>query len=82
MSLPGQISAGKIVPCYTLNGVVDEIGDGFLTIDSDGQKIQVNADSIPENLKVDDVICVTYDGIMTRSIPAQITAIEITLVSR
>ena len=22
MSLPGQISAGKIVPCYTLNGVV------------------------------------------------------------
>lgn len=82
MSLPGQISAGKIVPCYTLNGVVDEIGDGFLTIDSDGEKIQVNADSIPENLKVDDVICVTYDGIMTRSIPAQITAIEITLVSR
>ena len=45
-------------------------------------KIQVNTDSIPENIKVDDVIRVRYNGQMTRSIPAQVFALEIIRVSR
>lgn len=82
MSLPGQISAGMIVPNYFVNGVVEEIGEDFILIDADGQKLQVNTDSIPENLKADDVIRIRYNGQMTRSIPAQISALEIIRVSR
>lgn len=82
MSLPGQISAGMIVPGYFVNGVVEEIGENFILIDADGQKLQVNTDAIPENLKTEDVIRVRYNGAMTRSIPAQISALEIILVSR
>lgn len=82
MSLPGQISAGMIVPNYFVNGVVEEIGENFILIDADGQKLQVNTDSIPENLKADDVIRIRYNGQMTRSIPAQISALEIIRVSR
>lgn len=82
MSLPGQISAGMIVPNYFVNGTVEEIGEDFILIDADGQKLQVNTDSIPENLKAEDVIRVRYNGQMTRSIPAQISALEIIRVSR
>lgn len=82
MSLPGQISAGMIVPNYFVNGAVEEIGEDFILIDADGQKLQVNTDSIPENLKAEDVIRVRYNGQMTRSIPAQISALEIIRVSR
>lgn len=82
MSLPGQITAGMIVPGYFVNGVVEEIGEDFILIDADGQKLQVNTDSIPEGLKAEDVIRVRYNGQMTRSIPAQIYALEIIRVSR
>lgn len=82
MSLPGQISAGMIVPNYFVNGAVEEIGEDFILIDADGQKLQVNTDSIPENLKAEDVIRVRYNGQMTRCIPAQISALEIIRVSR
>lgn len=82
MSLPGQISAGMIVPDYFVNGVVEEIGEDFILIDADGQRLQVNTDSIPENLKAEDVIRVRYNGQMTRSIPVQIAALEIIRVSR
>lgn len=82
MSLPPQISAEYVASDFFLTGAIDEIGDGFLILDSDGQKIQVNTDSIPEKLKVDDVIRVRYNGQMTRSIPAQVFALEIIRVSR
>ncbi len=83
-SLPGQIYAGMIVPGYFMKGVVEEIGEGFILIDADGQRVQVNTDGvpIPESLKVEDVIRVRYNGQMTRSIPAQIAALEILPVSR
>ena len=80
--LPPQISAEYVASDFFLTGAIDEIGDGFLILDSDGQKIQVNTDSIPENIKVDDVIRVRYNGQMTRSIPAQVFALEIIRVSR
>lgn len=82
MSLPGQISAGMVVPGYIVDGVVEEIGEDFILIDANGQKLQVNVDSIPENLKPEDVIRVRYNGQMTNSIPAQIFALEIIRVSR
>ena len=82
MSLPPQISAEYVVSDFFLTGVIDEIGEDSLILDSDGQKIQVNFDSIPENLQADDVIRVRYNGQMTRSIPAQVFALEIIRVSR
>lgn len=82
MSLPGQISAGMVVPGYIVDGVVEEIGEDFILIDANGQKLQVNVDSIPENLKPEDVIRMRYNGQMTNSIPAQIFALEIIRVSR
>ena len=78
----GQISAGMVVPGYIVDGVVEEIGEDFILIDANGQKLQVNVDSIPENLKPEDVIRVRYNGQMTNSIPAQIFALEIIRVSR
>lgn len=82
MSLPPQISAEYVASDFFLTGAIDEIGEDYLILDSDGQKIQVNSDSIPENLQADDVIRVRYNGQMTRSIPAQVFALEIIRVSR
>ena len=82
MSLPPQISAEYVASDFFLTGAIDEIGEDYLMLDSDGQKIQVNADFIPENLQAGDVIRVRYNGQTTRSVPAQIFALEITPVSR
>lgn len=84
MSLPAQIGAGFVIPGYSLQGAVTEIGDGWMMIGEGMEAIQVNFDAqmLPENVNVGDVIRIIHDGQMTRSIPAQVTASEIIQISR
>ncbi len=77
LSLPAQISAMKIVEVPpTITGTVVE---AYVLIETaDGQTIQVNlsSDTVLPSVFPDsgDTVTVTYDGQMTRSIPAQINA--------
>ena len=84
MSLPPQVSAGLAIPGYAIQGVVSEIADGHLMLGEGMEAVQVNAGAglIPEDLKVGDVVRIIYNGMMTRSIPAQINAGEIIQISR
>lgn len=84
MSLPGQISAGFVLPLYSLQGAVTEIGEDFLILSEGTDAVQVNlADiEIPEDLNLGDIIRVLYNGQMTHSLPPQITAMEIVQISR
>lgn len=83
MSLPGQIAAGLAVPVYALQGVVAEIGDGSLILGEGKDAVQVNLSAeLPKDLCIGDVVRVRYDGKMTRSLPPQITAMELIQISR
>ena len=82
MSLPAQVGAGLVIPGYSLQGVVTEITDEYILLGEGMEAIQVNLTEsvLPEGLAVGDAVCVIYDGQMTRSIPAQISAQQITLI--
>ena len=82
------VNATEILPLpafevtYDQSGIVTEIGEGFLMIESlDGQMIQVNTfeETLFEgkDVEVGDFVHVTYNGQMTFSIPAQIAAQKI-----
>lgn len=67
---------------HELVGTVEEITDEYyLMTTTDGQKIQVNLDASTafdgSAAQVGDLIHVFYDGKMTRSLPAQVTALSI-----
>ena len=79
------VNAVEILPLpyvqevFDMAGVVTEIGEGFLMIEStDGQMIQVNTfeETLFEGKDVEagDFIHVTFGGMMTFSLPAQIAA--------
>lgn len=79
MSLPGQISAEQITAVEEESFLSGTVVDAFITVETaDGQLIQVNLTSLTELLTglpdVGDTVRVTYNGQMTRSIPAQVTA--------
>ena len=84
MSLPPQVNAGYAVPGYSIQGVVTEIAEDYLTIGEELEAVQVNFEDglLPEDVNVGDVIRVIYNGMMTRSLPPQITAGEIVQISR
>ncbi len=84
MSLPAQISAGLVVPGYTAQGEITELGEDSLMLGEGQEALQVNfaAGTLPEGLAVGDIIRVTYDGVATRSLPAQISAMEIVEITR
>ena len=84
MSLPAQIGAGYVVPGYSLQGVVTEIGEGWLMLGEGMEAVQVNVESqlLPEDMAAGDVIRVLYNGQMTRSIPPQVSAGAIIQISR
>lgn len=84
MSLPPRVNGAYVVPGYSLQGVVSEIGEGFIVIGEDMEAVQVNTADIelPEDMKTGDIVRVIYDGQMTRSIPAQINAHDIVQISR
>lgn len=71
---------------YEISGTVIELGDGFIVFkDQDGQIVQANMNDetaqmivLPDGvIALGDYVTVFYDGKMTRSIPAQITALAI-----
>jgi len=82
MSLPAQIGASVVIPGYTLQGEVTEITDEYIVLGQDMNAIQVSvtADILPEGIEVGSNVRVRYDGQMTRSIPAQITADAIEII--
>ncbi len=84
MSLPAQIGAGMILPHYALQGEVGAIEDGYFMLTVEDQEYQVNIEPelIPETLKSGDIVRVIFNGQMTRSLPAQITAMELIQISR
>ena len=80
LSLPGQVNAQK-VDTFTLTGIVYDFADGgFLLQDVDGvlylvkvsEEIQPAVEIVPSAN-----VTVLYDGIMTRSIPAQVSALAV-----
>lgn len=85
MSLPPQIGASLIMKLYTVNGAVTEIGEGYIVIDENGTLYQVNfapdttVTTPSEELAAGHSVTVLYNGMTSRSIPAQITAIELTV---
>ncbi len=79
------VNATEILPLPTVQevfdmaGVVTEIGEGFIMIENaEGQLVQVNLSEETlfegKEIGVGDFIHVTYNGMMTFSIPAQIAA--------
>ena len=79
------VNATEILPLpvveeiFDMAGIVTEIGEGFIMIENtDGQLVQVNTfeETIfaGKEIAVGDFIHVTYNGMMTFSIPAQIGA--------
>ncbi len=72
-SLPGQISAMR-VGCYAFTGAVDEIAEGSFLLKSE-MDILVKATAAQlENLRAGQTVTVYSNGIMTASLPGQITA--------
>ncbi len=82
------VNAVEILPLpyvqeiFDMAGIVTEIGEGFIMIQNgDGQEVQVNTfeETIFEGKEIEagDYIHVTYNGMMTFSIPAQIAAQKI-----
>ena len=83
------VNATEVLPLPTVQdifdmaGMVTETGDGFIMIEtSDGQQVQVNLSEETffegkEEIAAGDYIHVTYNGMMTFSIPAQISAMKV-----
>ena len=84
MSLPPRVNGAYVVPGYSIQGVVSEIGDGYIVIGENMEAVQVNTADVelPGDMKTGDIVRVIYDGQMTRSIPAQVNAQDIVQISR
>lgn len=84
MSIPPQIGAGLAIPGYAIQGKITQIDESSLILGEDMEAIQVNfaPEALAENVNVGDVVRIIYNGQMTRSIPAQVSAIEIIQISR
>ncbi|MGN0754008.1 MAG: hypothetical protein ACI4ME_06065 [Aristaeellaceae bacterium] len=72
-SLPGQISAMRI-GCYAFTGVVDEIAEGSFLLKSEMDILVKATAGQLENLRAGQTVTVYSNGIMTASLPGQITA--------
>lgn len=78
-SLPGQITAIKVV-CHALTGTIEELSeDGFLLRRDDvDDQVYVHATADQSNgLLLDDSVTVYFNGVMTMSLPGQISAQKI-----
>ncbi|MBQ2953592.1 MAG: hypothetical protein IJE07_08560 [Clostridia bacterium] len=82
------VNATEILPLpvvqelYDLSGVVAEITDAFILITTaDGQQVQANLfdETFFEGKEIEagDFVHITYNGMMTFSIPAQIAALKV-----
>ncbi len=85
MSLPPQVGGALVMRLETLIGVISEVSEGYAVITDSNGSYQVNfapdttitVDSV--EMAVGQVMTVIYNGMMSRSIPAQVSAIEITV---
>ena len=85
MSLPPQVGGALVMRLETLIGVITEVGENYAVIVENNNTYQVNfapdttitAESV--EVKAGSVMTVIYNGMMSRSIPAQVSAIEITV---
>ena len=78
-SLPGQISAEQITAVEEEAVLTGTVVEAYITMETaDGQQIQVNLTSLtqlPDGIPdLGETVRVTYNGQMTHSIPAQVTA--------
>ncbi len=84
-SIPPQITGiavEQVQQTETICGEIQSIGAGFfLLLSDDAQEIRVN---FPEaaGLMPEGRVCVQFNGVMTRSIPPQITAIAVEQVQQ
>lgn len=86
MSLPAQIGAESITPIQETATISGTVVEAYIMIENaDGELIQVNLSSLTELLaglpELGDIITAGYNGQMTRSIPAQVTAQTIDIVA-
>ena len=84
MSLPAKVSAGHLVPGYEMQGVVTEMADEYFMLGEGMEAVQVNVGlaAVPEDMKTGDIVRIYFDGAMTMSLPAQVSAWEIIQISR
>lgn len=73
-SLPAQVFGMKLA-CYTHAGVVGEITEGQFVLEAEGTTVLVRADADQlASLEAGMEVIVYTNGIMTASLPAQVTA--------
>lgn len=79
MSLPPQVSAGQVIQGYFLQGTVTEINDEYILLKKQDTVYQVNrsGDEMPDGLEIGKAVRVFFNGQLTKSIPAQITATSV-----
>ena len=79
MSLPAQIGAGMVLLGYSVSGIITEIADDHIVIGEEMSAIQVNVtpEMLTEAIVEGAAVRVIYNGQMTRSIPAQVSAISV-----
>lgn len=76
MSLPPQTGASLVIHGYSIAGKVAEVRENMVVIGEGANAIEVHAEPalIGEEIVEGAVVRVIFNGQMTRSIPAQITA--------
>lgn len=79
MSLPPQVSAGQAIQGYFLQGTVTEISDECILLNAQETVYQVNrsGDETLDGLEIGMAVRIFFNGQMTKSIPAQITATSV-----
>lgn len=82
LSIPPQISAGRIVAEYAVENTVSELSETSMVLGEGESAVRVNFDPalLPEGLAVGDAVRVTYDGSAVEGRPEQIDAVEIVKV--
>lgn len=74
-SIPPQAAAISVVNAYASGVVSDMEENGFLLTQPDGTELAVHLpDGLPYHVQDGMTVTVYYNGMMTRSLPAQITA--------
>lgn len=89
--LPGLRASAQTAASATLQGLITEVGDGFFLMDDNTVgSVRVNLDdhltvyegtAARDALAADQYVYVTYDGVMTRSLPPQVTALKVSCFS-
>lgn len=85
MSLPAQIGALHIVKLYEVSGIVTDVHEDSVMIETESGAVQVNLQADTEGLtefQNGAAISVFYNGMMTRSMIPQISAARITVPVR